>query len=55
MGQGRLPAQLTDRLRIPVIAAPMLRISGPELVTAACAAGVVGAFPTANARTVTEL
>ncbi|OYD68026.1 NAD(P)H-dependent flavin oxidoreductase [Rhodococcus sp. OK302] len=44
-----------SRLRIPVIAAPMLRVSGIELVSAACAAGVVGAFPTANARTVEEL
>lgn len=32
-----------------VIAAPMLRVSGIELVSAACRAGVVGAFPTANA------
>ncbi len=43
------------RLRLPLIAAPMLRISGPALVTAACRNGVVGAFPTANARTVEEL
>ncbi|KAA9156788.1 nitronate monooxygenase [Amycolatopsis acidicola] len=27
----------------------MLRVSGPELVAAACSAGVIGAFPTANA------
>lgn len=33
----------------------MLRVSGPELVTAACTAGVVGAFPTANARSSEEL
>jgi nitronate monooxygenase len=52
---GRLPPHLGDRLRLPVIAAPMLRVSGPDLVKAACAAGVVGAFPTANARTVAEL
>ncbi|MFE4500511.1 NAD(P)H-dependent flavin oxidoreductase [Rhodococcus sp. NPDC056743] len=43
------------RLRLPLIAAPMLRVSGPNLVAAACAAGVVGAFPTANARTPEEL
>ncbi|WP_199139499.1 nitronate monooxygenase family protein [Delftia sp. ASV31] len=43
-----------DRLAVPVIAAPMLRISGIELVSAACAAGVVGAFPTANCRTLDE-
>jgi len=52
---GRLPAHLTTRLRLPVIAAPMLHVSGPELVVAACAAGVIGAFPTANARSVAEL
>lgn len=46
----RLPAWMAGRLRLPVIAAPMLRVSGPELVIAACQAGVVGAFPTANAR-----
>lgn len=43
----RLP--FLDRLSVPVIAAPMLRVSGIELVSAACRAGVVGAFPTANA------
>jgi nitronate monooxygenase len=43
--------RLTSRLRLPLIAAPMLRVTGPELVVAACRAGVIGAFPTANART----
>ena len=42
-------------LRLPLIAAPMLRISGLELVSAACRAGIVGAFPTPNARTLDEL
>ncbi|HTK62544.1 MAG TPA: nitronate monooxygenase [Pseudonocardia sp.] len=46
-----LPERLAGRLRLPLIAAPMLRVSGPELVIAACRAGVIGAFPTANART----
>ncbi|GGS27103.1 2-nitropropane dioxygenase [Streptomyces humidus] len=55
MSEHRLPARLRDRLRIPAIAAPMLRVSGPELVVAACRAGVVGAFPTANARSPKEL
>lgn len=45
----RLPARLEQRLRLPLIAAPMLKASGPELVIAACRAGVIGAFPTANA------
>lgn len=41
--------------RLPVFAAPMLMISGPELVMAACRAGIVGAFPSHNARTVADL
>jgi nitronate monooxygenase len=51
----RVPAHLAARLALPLIAAPMLRISGPDLVVAACRAGVVGAFPTKNARTFAEL
>jgi nitronate monooxygenase len=42
-------------LRLPVFAAPMFLISGPDLVVAACKAGVIGAFPTSNCRTVAEL
>lgn len=42
-------------LTLPLIAAPMLRITGIELVSAACRAGIVGAFPTPNARTLDEL
>lgn len=41
-------ADLLARLRIPVVAAPMLGVSGPDLVAAACRAGVAGAFPSAN-------
>lgn len=51
----RLPRALADRLVVPVIAAPMLRVSGRELVEAACRSGVIGAFPTANARTAAGL
>lgn len=50
-----LPAALGGRLRLPLIAAPMFLVSGPALVTAACRAGVIGSFPTANCRTVEEL
>ena len=50
-----LPLLLRSRLRLPLIAAPMFRVSAPELVIAACRAGVVGAFPTANCRSVDEL
>jgi nitronate monooxygenase len=42
-------------MRLPVFAAPMFLLSGPELVVAACEAGIVGAFPTPNCRTTGEL
>jgi nitronate monooxygenase len=47
--------RLRAGLRLPLVAAPMFRVSGPALVTAACRAGVIGAFPTANCRTGDEL
>jgi len=50
-----LPESLARRLRLPLVAAPMFRVSGPELVIAACRAGVIGAFPTANCRDGDEL
>lgn len=40
-----------DRLALPVICAPMFLVSGPELVIAACKAGVIGTLAAANART----
>jgi nitronate monooxygenase len=46
---------LTDGLRLPVIAAPMFLISGPELVIAAARAGIIGAFPAPNARSIGDL
>lgn len=49
------PAIFENNLVLPVIAAPMFLISGPELVIAACKAGVVGSFPATNARTIEEL
>jgi nitronate monooxygenase len=48
-------AKLLAGLRLPVIVAPMFLISGPELVIAAAKAGVIGAFPAPNARTLDEL
>jgi nitronate monooxygenase len=50
-----LPEVIANRLTLPLIAAPMLAVSGPELVVAACKAGVIGAFPVANARTIDQL
>jgi nitronate monooxygenase len=51
----RLPDHLTRRLRLPLIAAPMLNVSGVDLVVAACRNGVIGAFPTVNARSTAQL
>jgi len=49
------PRQQPFDLRLPVFAAPMFLISGPDLVLAACKAGIIGAFPTPNARPVAQL
>jgi len=46
----RLPPVLKNRLRVPVIGAPMFLVSFPPLVTAMCKAGIVGSFPHVNAR-----
>ena len=47
--------ELRARLRLPVIVAPMFLVSGPELVIAAARAGLIGAFPSINARSAQEL
>ena len=39
-----------QRLRIPVIAAPMFIAGNPKLVIEQCKAGIVGSFPALNAR-----
>lgn len=44
-----LPA-VFDKLRLPVVGAPLFIISHPPLVVAQCKAGVVGSFPALNAR-----
>jgi nitronate monooxygenase len=45
-----VPAPLVDRLVLPLIGAPMFIASYPELVIAQCKAGVLGTFPSLNAR-----
>jgi nitronate monooxygenase len=45
-----MPALFKGRLSIPVIGSPLFIISGPDLVIAQCKAGVVGSFPSLNAR-----
>jgi nitronate monooxygenase len=46
---------LAARLSLPVIAAPMTGVSGPDLVAAACRNGIIGSFPTHNAASTGEL
>ncbi|HEY0011311.1 MAG TPA: nitronate monooxygenase family protein [Allosphingosinicella sp.] len=41
---------ILQRLRLPVVGAPLFIVSNPELVIAQCKAGVVGSFPALNAR-----
>ena len=50
-----LPESIRQRLRLPVLAAPMFVVSGPELVIEQCKAGIIGSFPTLNARPQEEL
>jgi nitronate monooxygenase len=45
-----LPALLEQRLRLPLVAAPMFLVSNPQLVLACCNGGIVGSFPALNQR-----
>lgn len=51
LGSRELAEHFTSQLQLPVIAGPMFLISGPDLVIACCNAGIVGSFPSLNART----
>ncbi|MFN2329325.1 MAG: NAD(P)H-dependent flavin oxidoreductase [Chromatocurvus sp.] len=44
-----------ERLRLPVFQAPMFLQSGPDMVIACSRAGIVGTFPSVNARTLDDL
>jgi len=50
MSNNKLPS-----LRIPVLCAPMFLVSGPELVIAACKAGISASFPATNCRSIEQL
>ena len=45
-----LPQALQGKLRLPAVAAPLFIISNPDLVIAQCKAGIIGSFPSLNAR-----
>ncbi len=42
--------KIFENVRLPIIAAPMFLVSGPELTLAACKAGIAGTFPALNQR-----
>ncbi|WP_238876086.1 NAD(P)H-dependent flavin oxidoreductase [Achromobacter xylosoxidans] len=44
------PSALRAQTRLPIIGAPMFLVSGPDLVAAQCGAGIIGTFPSLNAR-----
>ena len=46
---------ILQRLRLPVIGAPLFIVSNPKLVIAQCKAGVVGSFPALNARPASQV
>jgi len=46
---------MVDALRLPAMAAPMTGVSTPQLVAEACAAGLMGGFPTSNAPSLAAL
>jgi nitronate monooxygenase len=50
-----LPGALAKPLSVPVIGSPLFIISGPELVLAQCKAGIIGSFPSLNARPISML
>jgi len=45
-----LPEILRHPMALPVVASPLFIVSGPELVIAQSTAGVIGSFPSLNAR-----
>ncbi|MEB1809275.1 MAG: hypothetical protein LPK26_18620 [Bacillaceae bacterium] len=38
----QLPVNITEQVELPVIAAPMFLVSGPEMVIEGCKAGIMG-------------
>lgn len=52
MANREIVSTLYERMRLPVIVAPMFLISGPDITIAAAKAGIIGCFPAPNARTI---
>jgi nitronate monooxygenase len=47
--------EVLQRLRLPVVGAPLFIVSNPKLVIAQCTSGIVGSFPALNARPQSQL
>ena len=47
-------SDIRERLRLPVICAPMFTVTGPALVREACLSGLIGGLPRHNARSLEE-
>jgi nitronate monooxygenase len=50
-----ITAKLRARMQLPLIGSPLFIISNPDLVIAQCKAGVIGSFPSLNARPLPQL
>jgi nitronate monooxygenase len=50
-----ITAKLRTRMQLPLIGSPLFIISNPDLVIAQCKAGVIGSFPSLNARPLPQL
>lgn len=50
-----LAADIREKLVVPGVCAPMMMVSGPELVAAACNAGLMAGLPVHNAASLEEL
>lgn len=49
-----ITARLRARMKLPVIGSPLFIISNPDLVIAQCKAGIIGSFPSLNARPIEQ-
>ncbi len=47
--------EILQNLSVPVVGSPLFIISNPKLVIAQCKAGIVGSFPSLNARPLSQL
>jgi nitronate monooxygenase len=50
-----ITARLKARMQLPVIGSPLFIISNPDLVIAQCKGGIIGSFPSLNARPLPQL